>query len=110
MVSRGGDNCRGMPSANISYSLFDDDTCKYNTGTGNIYDFPFIGALEDNGGPTLTHMIGSASPAVDNGDCMLEFDQRGIERPQGGGCDIGAVERRSQEGEGFMLYLPVGLK
>jgi hypothetical protein len=41
---------------------------------------------------------------------MLEFDQRGIERPQGGGCDIGAVERRSQEGEGFMLYLPVGLK
>jgi hypothetical protein len=55
-------------------------------------------------------MISSASPAVDNGDCMLEFDQRGIERPQGGGCDIGAVERRSQEGEGFMLYLPVGLK
>lgn len=110
MVSRGGDNCGGRSSANISYSLFDDDTCKYTSGTGNIYEFAFIGELADNGGPTLTHMIAPFSPAVDNGDCMFEVDQRGVERPQGGGCDIGAVERRSREGEGFMLYLPVGMK
>lgn len=110
MVSRGGDNCRGMPSVNISYSLFDDDTCKYTSGTGNIYEFAFVGELADNGGPTLTHMIASFSPAINTGDCLFEFDQRGVERPQGGACDIGAVERRSQEGEGFLLYLPVGLK
>lgn len=110
MVSRGGDNCRGMPSANISYSLFDDDTCKYTSGTNNIYEFAFIGDLEDNGGPTLTHMIAAFSPAINTGDCVFERDQRGVERPQGGGCDIGAVERRSQEGGGFLLYLPVGLK
>ena len=110
MVSRGGDNCAGKPSVNISYSLFDDDTCQYITGTGNIYEFAFIGALADNGGPTLTHMIASFSPAINTGDCLLELDQRGVARPQGGACDIGAVERRSQEGEGFLLYLPVGLK
>lgn len=111
MVSRGGDNCRGMPSANISYSLFDDTTCKFSAGTNNIYDFPFIGDLEDNGGPSLTHMIGSASPAINTGDCIFERDQRGVERPQGDACDIGAIERQPDDDEGgFSLFLPVVLR
>lgn len=105
MVSRGGDNCRGMTADNISYSLFDDTTCKFSAGSNNIYEFPFIGDLANNGGPTLTHMIGSSSPAINTGDCLLEHDQRGVERPQGGACDIGAVERKPVEGLSS-LFLP----
>ena len=51
----------------------------------------------DNGGPTLTIALqtaGTPSPALDAGDsntCELT-DQRGIARPQGAACDLGAVE------------------
>jgi hypothetical protein len=54
-----------------------------------------LGALQDNGGPTDTILPAAGSPVVDQGDpsrCLPD-DQRGVSRPQGGGCDIGAVER-----------------
>ena len=53
--------------------------------------------LKDNGGPTRTHALKPGSPAVDvipftDPDCAGK-DQRGVDRPQGTGCDIGAFER-----------------
>src|SRR5262249_24417405 len=49
----------------------------------------------DNGGPTATHTLVTASPALDvspaDADCA-PTDQRGVPRPQGPACDIGAVE------------------
>jgi hypothetical protein len=53
-----------------------------------------IGALANNGGPTLTHALLSGSPAIDAANDLLcpETDQRGITRPQGAHCDIGAYE------------------
>jgi len=60
-----------------------------------------LAPLEDNGGPTLTQLPGSGSAArdeIDEEDCVdarnqpLASDQRGVVRPQGPGCDIGAVE------------------
>jgi CSLREA domain-containing protein len=63
-------------------------------GTGNSPIDPKLGPLQDNGGPTLTHTLLAGSPAIDageNGSCPAT-DQRGIKRPQGKGCDIGAVE------------------
>ncbi|MEK6754211.1 MAG: choice-of-anchor Q domain-containing protein [Chloroflexota bacterium] len=62
---------------------------------------PFLGPLQDNGGPTFTHALSGNSPALNagnpatpgNGDsACLTTDQRGIVRPQGGVCDIGAYE------------------
>lgn len=55
---------------------------------------PGLGPLHDNGGPTLTHRLDSDSPAVDAADdaACPEVDQRGEDRPRGGGCDIGAFE------------------
>ncbi|MGQ0620999.1 MAG: choice-of-anchor Q domain-containing protein [Panacagrimonas sp.] len=53
--------------------------------------------LANNGGPTRTHALVFGSPAVDAiayADCTLPSDQRGIARPQGTGCDIGAFEAR----------------
>jgi hypothetical protein len=59
---------------------------------------PLLGPLADNGGPTETMRIGAASPARDaipTPACGQPFDQRGVHRPQGPACDIGAFEVRS---------------
>lgn len=59
-----------------------------------------LGPLQDNGGATPTLLPGPGSAAVDAGaptTCGVapyDFDQRGIARPQGAGCDLGAVELR----------------
>jgi hypothetical protein len=50
--------------------------------------------LQDNGGPTQTIALQPGSPAIDAAvvaNCPAT-DQRGVARPQGAGCDIGAFE------------------
>jgi CSLREA domain-containing protein len=50
--------------------------------------------LQDNGGATETIALQPGSPAIDAAvaeNCPAT-DQRGVERPQGAGCDIGAFE------------------
>lgn len=56
-------------------------------------------ALADNGGSTPTHALGTGSDAIDAvttcefiGGGNVTADQRGISRPQGDACDIGAYE------------------
>ncbi|HVJ81840.1 MAG TPA: DUF4214 domain-containing protein [Planctomycetia bacterium] len=55
---------------------------------------PLLGALADNGGPTLTHLPQFGSPVFDVGSnpAGLQTDQRGEPRLLGNGVDIGAVE------------------
>jgi VCBS repeat-containing protein len=55
---------------------------------------PALGPLTDNHGPTPTMALAAGSPAIDAGDpaACPATDQRGIARPQGAGCDIGAFE------------------
>ena len=55
---------------------------------------PKLAALANNGGPTQTMLPLGDSPAIDAGsdaNCPAT-DQRGVNRPQGAHCDIGAVE------------------
>jgi predicted outer membrane repeat protein len=55
---------------------------------------PALGPLADNGGATPTRLPLAGSSAVDAGDdatCAPD-DQRGVARPQGPHCDLGAVE------------------
>ena len=63
---------------------------------------PLLGPLASNGGPTQTHALLPASPAVDAGDpaapgsggtACAASDQQGTLRPLGAKCDIGAYER-----------------
>jgi hypothetical protein len=58
---------------------------------------PGLGPLSDNGGPTQTYALLAGSPAIDTGVCdpAVTTDQRGVTRPQGAGCDIGAFELAS---------------
>jgi CSLREA domain-containing protein len=56
---------------------------------------PMLGALADNGGPTLTLLPLAGSPVIDAGASIPSppsTDQRGEPRPRGLGPDIGAVE------------------
>ena len=72
---------------------------------------PLLLPLGKYGGPTLTHALGSGSPARDAGSCTdtrgdpVTVDQRGVARPQGEACDIGAFE-----GARAGVYLPLVLK
>ena len=80
--------------------LGDGSDCLYTTAgndqigtSGSVLD-PQLGPLQDNGGPTLTHMPQASSPVIDVipvGQCVPS-DQRGFTRPGGTSCDIGAVE------------------
>ncbi len=66
-----------------------DGSCGFPAGGD-----PRLGPLADNGGPTLTHALLPGSPAINaaNPAFCPAVDQRGVVRPQGPGCDIGAFE------------------
>jgi len=68
---------------------------------GNILDIddPLLGPLQNNGGPTATHVPNEQSLAIDAGNPSqwyesMQFDQRGVAhaRVLNGRVDIGAVE------------------
>jgi predicted outer membrane repeat protein len=55
---------------------------------------PLLAPLASNGGFSQTHLPQAGSPAIDAASCVpvLAADQRGVVRPQGPACDLGAVE------------------
>ncbi len=101
-----GGNCAGTITdggGNLSYP---DTTCP------GLNADPLLGSLQNNGGPTLTMEPGLGSAAIDAGiDAICaappvnNLDQRGITRPAGAHCDIGAVERLP-----FRYWLPTVLR
>ncbi len=78
------------------YNYGDDDTCGFTASTDKASAAsPQLGALAANGGPTPTQLPATTSPLLDQippAACQVAIDQRGITRPQGTGCEIGAVE------------------
>ena len=92
----GGSECNGIsPVQSIGHNLHTDGTCGDPQQTDSPFGNPGLLALADNGGPGKTHALQTGSDAIDTGDCgdgALSKDQRGIARPQGNGCDIGAYE------------------
>jgi hypothetical protein len=79
------------------YNIVQDGSC-ISAPTSFEAD-PLLGPLADNGGPTMTHALLPGSPAIDAipqgisgcGTTIIN-DQRGVTRPQGSACDIGAYE------------------
>jgi hypothetical protein len=91
-----------------SHNLVGDGTCD-----AEFSGDPLLAPLADNGGPSglpeggdagpphsaphapQTQALSPSSPARDAipaDECVTATDQRGLSRPQGGGCDIGAFE------------------
>jgi hypothetical protein len=104
----GWNNCNGSGAvASQGYNLSNDSTCgAWFTASGDLNNVdPLLGPLQNNGGSTPTHALPLGSPAVNagtNAGCPAT-DQRGVSRPQGGRCDIGAFEV-------VFLYLPLVLR
>jgi CSLREA domain-containing protein len=106
IAGNGPDDCSGV-LVSQGYNLDSDGTCVTNSVNNDITtSSPGLGALDNNGGPTLTHALLAGSPAIDAGDpngCFgstgqLAFDQRSEPRPEDGDsngslrCDMGAFE------------------
>lgn len=65
---------------------------------------PLLAPLANNGGFTQTHALNAGSPAIDAGganSACATSDQRGVTRPQGSACDMGAYEY-----DGFISSTP----
>jgi hypothetical protein len=95
-------DCSGV-IASGGYNLVQNGAgCQLGQGTGDVVGKPAkLAALAGNHGPTRTHALEPGSPAIDAGNpaaptgkggACAPADQRGVKRPQGGACDIGAYE------------------
>lgn len=94
----------GGSLATGGFNVDEGTSCDLNPAMGDAEGVSAgLGGLSANGGPTLTHAIGTGSPAVDRvpvGSCTndlaaaLTADQRGtgFPRPVGSACDSGAFE------------------
>jgi hypothetical protein len=84
----------------ISYSVIEGSggsgawVSSFGTDGGNNLDAnPMLGPLADNGGFTQSMALLAGSSAIDAGTTCSASDQRGVTRPRGAACDIGAYER-----------------
>lgn len=94
----GGSDCAGSgPFTDAGHNLDSDRSCGFATANHDLPGTdPKLGTLADNGGATKTLALLTGSPAIDAGgaaanDCPAT-DQRGVSRPQGTACDMGAYE------------------
>jgi predicted outer membrane repeat protein len=102
----------GSPVQSLGHNMSDDNSCNLAAaGDQPGVSDPKLGPLADNGGPTWTHMPLSGSPAIDGGQCVagVTTDQRGLLRPAGAACDIGAVEAGAQLPQ-MAIFLPLVLR
>jgi hypothetical protein len=93
LALNGGSNCGLSAVTDGGHNLSSGDaTCPSSFASGD----PNLGPLQDNGGPAWTVSLQAGSAAVDQipatgADCPAT-DERGVARPAGAKCDIGAYE------------------
>lgn len=116
LADKVGENCAAAGTlVDNGYNLSTDSSCTFTSATSksNVTDAQLgLGSLGNNGGPTETIPLLPQSVAIDavpfngshqcldaNGNVILDaagnpitMDERGVARPQGVGCDIGAYE------------------
>lgn len=90
----GTENC-GVGATSKGHNIDSLDQCGFHAGGDKTHVQPLLGPLRDNGGFLRTEALEPESPAVDAGadSGCAATDARGVPRPQGAACDIGAFER-----------------
>jgi hypothetical protein len=96
-----GGNCAGaIHLTSQGDNLSSDATCTLAGPGDQNSTNPLLGPLANNGGSTLTHALLPGSPAINavthNACPPPATDQRGVTRPQGVACDVGAYEAEGQ--------------
>ena len=110
-----GSNCSGAPIVDAGYNMDTGSSCGFSSAGPSMSNTqPQLEALASNGGSTQTMALPAASAAVNAipatvTGCMGSTDQRGVVRPQGPGCDIGAYEVVSSGGGITPPTTPTGL-
>ncbi len=99
-TSAGVPNCNGVVSISVGHNLATDNSCGLTDPTDiNNNAAINLGPLQVNApGTTPTHALLPGSAAIDAGNCSFGTvvdDERGVPRPQGPACDIGAYELRA---------------
>jgi hypothetical protein len=96
ILSGGLPNCSGTAVTDLGYNLTSDASCGLTQATSLTNTNPMLNLLANNGGPTQTMALLPTSPAINAGGSGTNgcptTDQRGVARPQGLACDIGAYE------------------
>jgi CSLREA domain-containing protein len=97
-----GPNCYGNGVFHVDNHNLDTDGSCGDATTVTAAQLK-LGALANNGGPVQTMALGSGSVAIDAGDdaACPSTDQRGVTRPQGAHCDVGAFEASFITGQKF---------
>ncbi|HMJ12404.1 MAG TPA: choice-of-anchor Q domain-containing protein [Polyangiaceae bacterium] len=94
----------GLSVTAATHNWFTDSSCALPATSNRQENVPFLLApLADNGGPVPTRLPGSASVLLNRvpvAACPVTRDARGVTRPQGSSCDIGAVELEATAGDG----------
>lgn len=105
-------DCVGSIQVSLGYNVFSSSLCINTDMVGDRLSLaPQVGPLGNFGGPTGTVALLKSSLAVNGGDCRdsdgkpVTADQRGVPRPQGPRCDVGAYEFTADDPI-FYLYLP----
>jgi len=91
----------------LGNNLEDYSSCFFDQPTDLPDTDPLLYPLAYYGGSTQTHALWPGSPAIDAGDdaACPPADQRGVTRPQGYACDIGAYEAVI-----FRVFLPLAIR
>ncbi|MFL5798994.1 MAG: choice-of-anchor Q domain-containing protein [Actinomycetota bacterium] len=97
-TSADGPNCGGQVAiGSAGHNLLGTTAgCTFNKQSSDLVNKPpGLAALANNGGPTQTIALTNTSLARNAfaPPCPTATDQRGVHRPQGTRCDIGAFER-----------------
>jgi hypothetical protein len=89
----GFENCN-EPVVSLGHNLETRNQCGLNAAGDLIRKDPLLGPLEDNGGPAQTMALAPGSPAIDAAGATgcPATDSRGVLRPAGRACDLGAFE------------------
>ena len=107
-----GANCLGRV-ASEGYNLLGDlDSCTVTgeTGSNVLVQSQEWSPLARTFADTYAYPLTPESQAVDAGSCTLATDQRGVARPAGAGCDIGAIEYDARAGLTEAVFLPVAAR
>ncbi|MBN2084130.1 MAG: CSLREA domain-containing protein [Anaerolineales bacterium] len=104
LAGNSGGNCAGVPVDSIGHNIDDGNTCALAEGSDLPNTDPMLEPLAPVGTWSPAYELMAGSPAIDSADPdrCAGTDQHGVIRPQGAGCDRGAVEHTTSGGDALI--------